>query len=175
MKIKKIQRKRDKIINKTDNKILEVNYKIEEFFKERIKDLSNNLGKEVSIKIQEDFFKNNKEEIEESIYNKVSYFLKEDKLKELERELIDNIDFNIIISKIKEEIRDNIEDKMDGFMIYKQEILENPPTCKGCGSNLILKNGQYGLWWSCPNYKICSQKNNHAIPPLIKRLFKEDD
>lgn len=159
----------DKIKSKTELLYREKEKQINEFLEYKLKNLSENFQEEITNKIQKNFFKNNEEEIEEVIHKKVSYFLRDDKLKELEKELINKIDFDILMSKIKNEIYANMGNKIKAIAVYKQ-LIENPPRCPGCGALRILKKGEF---WGCPNYKVCEAKTE-SLPPKIKELLKKE-
>jgi hypothetical protein len=41
------------------------------------------------------------------------------------------------------------------FRIYEQNRNEKSLICPRCGSSLVVRNGQYGTFYGCPNYPKC--------------------
>ncbi len=46
------------------------------------------------------------------------------------------------------------------FRIYEQNRKEESLICPRCGSNLVVRNGQYGSFYGCPNYPKCRYTQN---------------
>ena len=68
-------------------------------------------------------------------------------------ELMTNI--NISNSKTK-----NIHTAKIKNIIRNKNILERQGLCPKCGHELILREGQYGIFWDCSNYPNCNYTKN---------------
>ncbi len=165
--------KKEELIKKTEEIedykleiIEELKKKINGFFGYKIKEISENFNEEIANKVQKDFFEKNEYKITKLINDGLKDYINE--------ELFNNITNKLNLEDIKEEAKNLLKNKIENYKIYK-EFISDPPRCGGCNSNLILDNGQYGLWLKCPNYPYCKAKNSHSIPNEIKVIFNDKD
>lgn len=146
--------------------ISETKKEINKFFGYKIKEIGKNFNEEVANKVQDGFFEKNQYKINSLINQGLKNYIND----EVFKEMVNKLD----LDNLKEEARELLKEKIKNYEIYKG-FISDPPRCYGCHSNLILDNGQYGLWLKCPNYPMCKAKNTHSIPKEIKEIFNGKD
>ena len=166
IKQQELIQKTEEVENYKGEFINDIKKRTNDFFSYKIKEISENFNEEIAKRVQKDFFEKNKEKIKKIIGESLQQFLDF----ELLQKTMDKININEILS----EARSIAYNKIKNYNLYK-EVISNPPRCNGCNSKLILNDGKFGLWWKCPNWPSCQEKNNHSIPPEIKKLFTKHD
>ena len=181
LKVDEISNKTDSNINQVDEKIkeldsffeekyLEIKKRIEGFFGNKIKQLSENLGDEVAIKVQKDFFRNHQEQVKEIIYSTLIEYLKEVELENIKDKIEEKIDYNSLITDIKIKIDNNLNKKLSFYNTWKY-MIENPPKCSKCNYQEIkLIQKRNGKWsYICEN---CNTWSN--VPEELQSKLKGD-
>lgn len=169
-KIELLQKKNIEIDNYNLRSLDETKKQIDVYFNHKINELTKDFNEIIANKVQESFFTKNEEKINRLITNNLPLVINKD--------IIETIIGKCEPNKILEEARvlslNKVYPKIRDYNIYR-EFISNPPKCSGCGSRLVLSNGDYGLWLRCPNYPDCKQKNSGIIPDEIRNMFSKND
>ncbi len=154
----------DELEDNSYNSLLKIQERILELHKKYIDNFPNKIKRDISNSISIDFLKNNQNYFDSVINEKVSEWINKIKqeyfIKEIQKSEID--EYFII-----ERIIDDLKEEMRPFYIYKELKKEPCPTCEEI---MQIKNGSYGCFWGCPNYKICGQKPISIPSKLAEKL-----